>query len=194
MITEKTLFILGAGASKPYGFPTGDELSKKIITKSIGLFEEYFPLDKNTQIIHFRNQYKYLIDKLIIPFQTIGKTSIDTWLNKNRSFIFIGKLLILLHIIKAEQESKYGFNLAISNDIIEENTKIKIPDMDWFATLYNHMTDELTNSEDSTKIKNNAISFITFNYDRSLEFMLSQYLINDYNVKPEDIYKCLGDI
>lgn len=30
MITENTIFILGAGASKPYGFPTGAELREQI--------------------------------------------------------------------------------------------------------------------------------------------------------------------
>ena len=30
MITEETLFILGAGASNPYGFPTGKELRSYI--------------------------------------------------------------------------------------------------------------------------------------------------------------------
>jgi len=34
MITKKTLFILGAGASVPYGYPTGQELRKLLFTKS----------------------------------------------------------------------------------------------------------------------------------------------------------------
>jgi len=32
MIKTKTLFILGAGASAPFGYPTGIELRKAILT------------------------------------------------------------------------------------------------------------------------------------------------------------------
>ena len=35
MITHPTVFILGAGASKPYGFPTGKELRVQIITEFV---------------------------------------------------------------------------------------------------------------------------------------------------------------
>ncbi len=31
MIEQETVFILGAGASFPYGYPNGDELRKSII-------------------------------------------------------------------------------------------------------------------------------------------------------------------
>lgn len=34
MITKNTLFILGAGASVPYGYPTGRELRKLLISNS----------------------------------------------------------------------------------------------------------------------------------------------------------------
>ncbi len=34
MFTNKTVFILGAGASWHYGYPTGEDLVKKVIKKS----------------------------------------------------------------------------------------------------------------------------------------------------------------
>ena len=42
MITEKTVFILGAGASKPYGFPTALELRKDIIYKFPNLYKNAY--------------------------------------------------------------------------------------------------------------------------------------------------------
>ena len=36
MIETKTVFVLGAGANAPYGYPTGAGLRKEICKKSVG--------------------------------------------------------------------------------------------------------------------------------------------------------------
>ena len=38
MITKPTVFILGAGASKPYGYPTGDGLKDFIVDQFPSMF------------------------------------------------------------------------------------------------------------------------------------------------------------
>lgn len=37
MITDETVFILGAGASAPYCYPTGNQLRRKIISEGVNL-------------------------------------------------------------------------------------------------------------------------------------------------------------
>jgi hypothetical protein len=41
MFRKDTVFILGAGASWHYGYPTGEELIKEVIAKT-GIAEDYF--------------------------------------------------------------------------------------------------------------------------------------------------------
>jgi hypothetical protein len=45
MIKNKTVFVLGAGASKPYGYPTGEEL-----------FKEVLRLEKHLGFLNFLNK------------------------------------------------------------------------------------------------------------------------------------------
>ena len=40
MITTKTVFVLGAGASKPYGLPVGSELCQSVIKEFEGDTDE----------------------------------------------------------------------------------------------------------------------------------------------------------
>ncbi len=42
MIQEDTIFIIGAGASFPYGFPLGLDVRKKIWLESPNLFNQFF--------------------------------------------------------------------------------------------------------------------------------------------------------
>jgi len=57
MIKEKTVLILGAGASKPYGFPTGEELRREIIDNYVNDVITY--IKNNPRIRESQKKYHY---------------------------------------------------------------------------------------------------------------------------------------
>lgn len=165
MIKEPTVFILGAGASRPYGFPSGKELRKEIC-------------------FNFPNQYKIWLARNGLdtssdpgPYQrarefsdTFFKSSdpsIDVWLTKNRKFLRIGKTAIIFRILQAENLS--GFR-----------EKSDIPEQDWYLYLWHRMTNTFVEKDDYKQFAENEINFITFNYDRSLEHFLFESLKNAF--------------
>jgi hypothetical protein len=55
------------------------------------------------------------------------------------------------------------------------------PDQDWYSHLFEKLTNELVKKEDYCRYCENKVSFITFNYDRSLEYFLCESLLNSFN-------------
>lgn len=162
MITVPTVIILGAGASKPYGYPTGKDLRLQICKESVG-----------TKSFHEK-----INDGSIPPSEGIKFTkvffksdtrSIDLFLSRNRIFSDIGKIAIVHRILEAEKQSK--FHEDIGKIYQEQN---------WYSYLFHRMTNELIMPDDYKKFGDNKISFITFNYDRSLEQFLYESIQNSF--------------
>lgn len=160
MIRTETVFILGAGASIPYGFPSGKALVKEIISTSSGtsLFSDLFPQD-------LRQGFSNALDLSFAP-------SIDDFLEKRPEFMQIGKFAISYQLIQKEDPR------AISRDT-EGN---------WYELLWKCMQAKV---ED---FANNEVSFITFNYDRSLEFFLLRSLMNYFGISEDKANKIINDI
>jgi hypothetical protein len=55
---------------------------------------------------------------------------------------------------------------------------------DWYSYLFQNLTDELVTQDGYTRIGENKVSFITFNYDRSLEHFLYTSLSNAFRSIP----------
>jgi len=110
-LNRNVVFILGAGASKPYGLPLGTEL--KDIMKS--------NLSNNTcrQAI---SDYKFnqsLIDEFIYTLPKTRHPTIDIFLEQKRKFRDIGAFLIAYSLLPLENDN----NL--------------FPQRDWYSHLYN---------------------------------------------------------
>ncbi|MCD4716065.1 MAG: hypothetical protein K8R45_04905, partial [Desulfobacterales bacterium] len=169
MITAKTVFVLGAGASFPYGFPTGKGLREEICTKSIGSPKFNSCFDES-----YSNPQKVKWQKKGEEFSNIffdsDTRSIDLFLKRNPGFIHIGKIAIVHRIMEAERTSK--FNEAITDDIKKKQN--------WYSYLFDRLTSELIEPTSFSKVSENEISFITFNYDRSLEYYLFKSLENSF--------------
>jgi len=160
MIKEKTVFILGAGASVPYGYPTGAELRLEICDEHPDRLEKCIAKGIDTAMIT-RNiqQAKSLAEK----FEKSSTESIDLFLARNREFSETGKLAIVLTLLHYEKESKF-------------RERVSIPKQDWYSHLFTKMTESLTEPDGYKNFGGNNISFITFNYDRSLEYILHESL------------------
>jgi len=175
MIQNDIVFILGAGASKPFGYPIGTELADIIIHNLEGARDRF---------INKSNEYRFkLFEKLgfsreeIDEFKKALSTStydtIDLFLKRRKEFMKIGKCAIADAIISCEDEKILSQR---NND-------------NWYRRLFN-----MINAPSCSDFCKNPISFITFNYDRSLEQYLYQTLSNAYPTTKDEISSLLKTI
>lgn len=162
MIERKIVFVLGAGASKPYGLPLGCDLRKTLCeaTESSAIarvLREKGGISE-TDTAHFAK-----------AFLQSARDSIDAFLATRSDFREIGKLAIALEICFRELPEKV---FTTNNDD------------DWYRRIWNVMVDEIHHVDD---LSNNAVRFVTFNYDRSLEFFLHHATKSTFNVSDDAI-------
>ena len=161
MISEKTVFILGAGASQPYRFPVGVELNKRIyewVTSTKGLkdLQKQFLLKQTSEI-------KRMATSLLR-----AEVSIDVWLAQNLQYSEVGKFCIGKFICETEN-SETLFN------------------GEWYADLFRRLLPpELPGGPGKVEdLNKNDVTFVTFNYDRSLEQALWMKARALFPTKPE---------
>lgn len=159
MIDVPTLFILGAGASKPYGYPTGIELRSEIIRNLSSEIEGL--LTKSSLMPRQKVSLQRQAKEFLEHFSRSPVDSIDKYLALNPYFSYIGKIAITLCILKNEKTSKFleDMDPPGSNE-------------DWYRLIFNRMMTTLKLPEDFKRFRENKIAFITYNYDRSLEYFL----------------------
>ena len=148
MTGSSYVFIIGAGAGKPYGFPLGEELYQFICNN----YEQYAGANAYTQDIARRFSEELKL--------TSG-VSIDRYLNINKKFKDYGvhSIATAIHFFELNSIEKLPFN----------NPNIQ---GDWYTYLYKKMIQGLDTPEELLRITENKVCFITFNYDRSLEHFL----------------------
>ena len=173
MITEATVFILGAGASVPYGYPTGRGLRADIIECFLPRYnklEGYEKADgKDSPLTRHLDRTAREIEKFKKIFKSSGIISIDKFLALNPIFGYYGKIAIVMSILTKEKESSF-----------EEEIDPKYKDQDWLIFLYNEMIRNLNSPDSYTRFAENKVRFITFNYDRSLEYYIYSRFANSF--------------
>lgn len=171
MITTPTLFILGAGASMPYKYPSGETLINRILHElqpKNPIFKEFLALGYSIECI------KEFCEHL----SRSGRYSIDAFLEHSPKFMKIGKLAIARMLIPEENHSMNFFNKQTK----PRDLKQPIENDDWYRYLFNQMNTSFD------EFNENQIAFITFNYDRSLEYYLFDALKHSYPGKSEKEY------
>ena len=156
MNLKSTIFILGAGASWPYGYPTASGLRENIIHQYQDVIEEMGSLmNLKKQSI---SDTVELLKTIVSKFDLSNTNSIDLFLTRNSETVDIklGKQLIWLFIMWFERRSKLS-------------SQIKESDEDWYYEFFNELTGDITSKNDLNSLPEEKIVFITFNYDRSLE-------------------------
>lgn len=178
MITEPTLLILGAGASMPYGYPSGQELVKIICKK---LSQD--PLVKDDNWVTFYNSMGFDILKLFKfrdALHNSGQLSIDAFLELRKEYLFEGKMAIALALVPIE---KPDILVNLNNPFPDK------PDLRWYWRLLSSL--RTNNPEDFTQ---NQLSVITFNYDRSFEEFLFITLQNSYDLQDDKCAQIINSI
>lgn len=162
MLRKPTVFVLGAGASAPFGFPTGAKLYSAVVhalnddAAGFTFLQGQMGFGAN-QIRNFRQALFYS-----------GKNSVDQFLEHRFEFIEIGKAAMAMILIGAEVEDAL---FAMENS--------------WLRYTYERLN---TSFDD---FGGNAVSFITFNYDRSLEHFLFVSLKHSYGKTDQE---CTSEI
>lgn len=194
MFTEKTAFILGAGASWHYGYPTGEELISHIKKRATwlseqcrtggfqeelrtGIIPEYFNhLDSNDRF-EACNKFVEECEKLSDRLNRTHPLLIDYFLDQNCDLQKIGKLFIAHVILECEQRHKQydaNFNHRLQLEQSphlhvrkeKDNFEIKNCKDNWYRFVIAKI---ISNYPDYKDLSENKVNFITFNYDVSLE-------------------------
>lgn len=162
MITKKTVFILGAGASKPYGFPLGQELRDDVIRvgREISLLSTLSKLSISEQ------EYRDFTTDLAES----GYPSVDAFLEHREKWVPLGKAAIALCLLRAESES--------AQRLFPPHQ----PRDHWYQALWARLK-----APSWQAFKDMPWSVITFNYERSLEHYLVHVLCNNYQLKPHTV-------
>jgi len=147
MIETSTALLLGAGASMPYGFPSGEELMLKILEK----------IRPNSGKELFRVLLKFGfkpkdIDDFYFGLKHSQKLSVDEFLERQQDYMEIGKIAITLTLSTYEKK----------DELFEQKS-----DKNWYRHLWSKLSDAPFD-----KFDKNKLSIITFNYDRSIEHFL----------------------
>ncbi len=157
MIRKKTTLVLGAGASKPYGFPTAGELRDRILSVPAEYpidhpnWQEHglpYPLHPSFQLGKLERFQKDLRASKVLSIDTFLSHVFDA----KPDYVTIGKAAIAAALIPLEDPTVFEGNI--------EN--------DW----YSHLVEVMGRTYDELCRSAEHLSVITFNYDRSLEYYL----------------------
>jgi len=159
MINRPTVFILGAGASYSFGYPLGKDLVDIIV-------KNFDPNNSENAIELFKGLG--FSDEDIISFRDklrlSAAPSIDSFLEPRG------------------EDDRYLGKLAIAYALIPfENTDTLFYDNSWYKTFIQKLKITFDGFD------KNKISFITFNYDRSLEHFLITALRNQFNKTESEV-------
>lgn len=113
MIRQPTVFVLGAGASKPYGFPLGNEIKQMILAElSTDLGKEHY------RACGFDNQQ---VEEFITVLTASPYDTIDTILTARASLKDIGRFAIASVLAPCERQNSL------------------FPPKDWYKHIYHRL-------------------------------------------------------
>lgn len=162
MISVPTVLVLGAGASAPYGFPSGrgllleicDNLAKKEFLQ--GGYERTPATREHLLEFGFReHEIDAFREELLLSMQP----SVDAFLENRPKYMEIGKAAMASSLIPYENPGA----------LCRHSLKVE-----WYEYLFNQMGTR------RHEFPSNQLSIVTFNYDRSLEYFLFTALKNAY--------------
>lgn len=157
--------ILGAGASAPYDYPTGQGLVRQIVEGS-----------ESGEQYQARNTVGFSDDELKAFKEDLRHAeSVDAFLEHRPDYLRIGKFLIAQRLIACEDEDKLSSWQDESKDY-------------WYPYLREALITE------KGAFNENRLSVVTFNYDRSLEQYLFSALKSRYGWSDEEAAEQLSVI
>jgi hypothetical protein len=166
MLRKTTAVILGAGASIPYGFPSGAELLR--MARGFDL--------RNLQSKLRDVQLEGDTEKLLAALKRTHDPSLDTLLELRPDITTVGKRLIAALLLEFEFNSSFRF---------------PEPKDDWLTLFFSELAANTKSLQDFVQ---NPLNFITFNYDRLLEHRLVGALSAHYGRPDSECIAALSKI
>ncbi|HHT9159473.1 MAG TPA: hypothetical protein ACFYEH_06380 [Candidatus Brocadiaceae bacterium] len=162
MISNTITLILGAGASIPFGFPSGRRLLIEICDKLDLVKGKDAPFCETINKCGFAFDFiKEFRSELFNSMQP----SVDAFLEKRNEYLEIGKAAIARALIPYERKARL--------ERWQDN-------LHWYEYLFSKM-----DAKTPDDFQSNRISFVTFNYDRSLEYFLFQAIKHSYGLNDD---------
>jgi hypothetical protein len=214
-MTQNTVFVIGAGASKEANLPTGYELKSTISSLLDIQFDSFGTKQKSgdyTIIAALRllaNQLdgnkthiinSYLHEAWHIRDALPQAISIDNFIDTQRDndkIALCGKLAIVRSILKAEEKSMLYFERQRADSTIN----FRALEGTWYTPFFQFLTQNCSKNDLKERFK--SITLIIFNYDRCIEHFIYYALQNYYKlpeteaadlVKNINIYHPYGDV
>ena len=196
MFNSKTLFVFGAGASKEAGLPTGNELTATIANMIDIKFDDDLRLISGDRVI-YQALHRHVYEAEgqggdIYSYQQAGwlisnampqASSIDSFIDThqgNEKVTLCGKLAIVRSILEAERNSSLFF------DDRQRYAKLNFANLQatWYERFFRLLVDGCPKDNVYNLFDN--VSFIIFNYDRSVEHFLFNAVQNYYAIEPDE--------
>jgi len=188
MLDKKTVFVLGAGASCPYGYPSGKHLREYICLPTNIPSAKAEALD---EAIGSKSGFGDFRKK----FEKSSTKSIDLFMARNPKLAPVGKCIIAFEIFNAEHRSLFREQAEWVQEMrrsqMSESTReqyLAKKDFQggiWYEYLFDRLTAGLARNDDLPDFSEGKVAFITFNYDRSLEYFLYESFHNSFTEIPE---------
>lgn len=186
MLSSKTVFIVGAGASSEVKLPVGNQLKADIVAKLQFREDDFGRLIAGDMTIAsaLRQQRSASLKSyseacVRICGGLVLSSSIDDFIDAHRDDEYVGRagrIAIAYSILQAERDSALYFERKRIDSTINFNA---IQDT-WYAQFYSWLTQGVSRSELPGLFKN--VSIVTFNYDRCIEHFLVHAIAANYNV------------
>ena len=178
MFSQNTVFILGAGSSWHYNYPTGEELVNeiKILANSFSKsWDKSFRRILDEQILystHFISMLPIFIQemaghdpaKIDDAFKATLK-NLDSLYEK----IIISDPMVIDHFLCFNTDIAKIAKILIAAALLRHERKSAEPRGNWYKFLIQKLMSGCNRSDD---LHQNKVKFITFNYDLSLEYKL----------------------
>jgi hypothetical protein len=161
---KQTVFVLGAGASEPFGFPIGQKLHELVITV---LREQ----NSGFKVLRDCTFAAEDIERFRSDLSRSGRASVDAFLEHRPEYMKIGKVAMAYVLIGYENPERL-FDQAGN----------------WLGYLFRKLPNPFT------ELVGGNVSFLTFNYDRSLEHFLFSALRGGFGAAEETCVEALAKI
>jgi hypothetical protein len=199
---QKTVFVLGAGASKELNLPTGDELKIQIAEELNIRFDKWdeqlsgsHDITQAFRILVQPNPQQRDINPYIDACRRISVAmpqamSIDNFIDvhgEDKLVEVSGKLGIALSVLKAESKSKITFNRLISTRPNFTNLSST-----WHNLFFQLLTENCKKPDLPKRLQ--KVALIIFNYDRCAEEFLIHSLKNYYHIQEEEALQLLKNV
>jgi len=182
VFTKSTVFILGAGSNVDYGFFTGTGLKNYCANE----FQKNYP--------------KYLLESGAYNGDALKAATRDA--KDLRKVISADLHENIDHLLAMHPKQEDVGKMAIVDAILHGERRSKelpLPKHDLYQSIFGLMVSGVLRPSDLSRVVENRATFISFNYDRSLEYFLYNQLrrLADWDRSPVpfgDVYRKLASV